>query len=55
MYKKSIEEFNKMDNKPPYVENYGQRFYLFKTGADFSIEMERSVKKAIKDWNEAKY
>ena len=54
MYKKSIEEFNNMKKKPSGVENYGQKFYLFKTGADFSVEMERSVKKAIKDWNEAK-
>lgn len=54
IYRNSIEEFNNMKKKPEDVENYGQKFYLFKTGADFSVEMERSVKKAIKDWNEAK-
>ncbi len=53
MFKTSIEEFNKMEKKPEGVENYGQRFYLFKTGSDFAAEMERSVKIAIKDWNEA--
>ena len=55
MFKIPIEEFKKMEKKPSGVENYGQKFYLFKTGADFSIEMERSVKKAINDWNEAKF
>ena len=54
MFKESIEEFKNMKKKPEGVENYGQKFYLFKTGAEFSIEMERSVKKAIKDWNEAR-
>ena len=54
MFKIPIEEFKKMEKKPSGVENYGQKFYLGKTGADFSIEMQRSVKKAIKDWNEAR-
>jgi len=53
MFKESIENFNKMEKKPLNVENYGQAFYMRKTGSDFAIEMERSVKKAIKDWNEA--
>ena len=53
MFKKNIEAFNNMEKKPSGADNYGQEFYSFKTGADFSIEMERSVKKAIKDWNEA--
>jgi hypothetical protein len=30
--------------------NYGQHFYLRKTGADFSKEMSRSVNVAIRDW-----
>ncbi len=30
--------------------NYGQHMYLRKTGADFSREMRRSVKVAIRDW-----
>lgn len=33
------------------AENYGQLHYSFKTGADFSKEMARSVKEAIKQWN----
>jgi len=53
MFKQSIESFNKLEKKPSNAENYGQAFYLRKTGSDFAIEMERSVKKAIKDWNEA--
>jgi FMN reductase (NADPH) len=32
--------------------NIGQLLYLRKTGADFSAEMRRSVKVAIKDWIE---
>ena len=32
------------------AENMGQEVYLRKTGADFSIEMRRSVKAAIKVW-----
>lgn len=33
------------------AENYAQMHYSFKTGADFSIEMARSVKEALKQWN----
>ena len=32
------------------AENMGQEVYLRKTGANFSIEMRRSVKAAIKKW-----
>lgn len=32
------------------AKNLGQQFYLGKLGADFSKEMRRSVKVAIKDW-----
>lgn len=32
------------------AQNLGQDFYLRKTGADFSKEMRRSVKAAIKKW-----
>ncbi|RLI60588.1 MAG: nitroreductase [Promethearchaeia archaeon] len=53
MFKKYNEEFEKMGNKPSGVENYGQRFYIYKTGSEFAQEMERSVKVVIKDWNEA--
>jgi hypothetical protein len=30
--------------------NFGQHMYLRKFSADFSVEMSRSVKKAIKEW-----
>ncbi len=32
------------------ARNLGQHFYLKKTGAAFSAEMRRSVKKALSDW-----
>lgn len=32
------------------AQNFGQDVYLRKTGADFSIEMRRSVKAALKEW-----
>ena len=32
------------------IENYGQLLYKRKTGAEFSHEMERSVKSALKTW-----
>ena len=33
------------------AENYAQMHYAFKTGADFSIEMARSIKEVLKIWN----
>jgi nitroreductase len=33
-----------------FAKNLGQQFYFGKLGADFSKEMRRSVKVAIKDW-----
>ena len=33
-----------------FAKNLGQQFYFGKSGADFSKEMRRSVKVAIKDW-----
>jgi len=32
------------------AQNLGQNLYLAKLGADFSLEMRRSVKVAIKEW-----
>jgi len=32
------------------AQNMGQQFYLGKIGADFSVEMRRSVKAALKEW-----
>ncbi len=32
------------------AENFGQYMYARKTGADFSIEMRRSVQKMLKNW-----
>jgi len=34
------------------AQNTGQHYYLKKFGADFSIEMNRSVKQAVKSWTE---
>lgn len=39
-----------MDYDKLNVENFGQFMYFQKTGADFSIEMARSVKKALENW-----
>lgn len=39
-----------IDFKKIGVDNYGQFMYLRKTGADFSVEMSRSVKKALENW-----
>lgn len=33
------------------AENYAQMHYAFKTGANFSIEMARSIKEVLKIWN----
>ncbi|MCB2290592.1 nitroreductase family protein [Clostridium sp. CS001] len=33
------------------AENYAQMHYAFKTGADFSLEMTRSIKEVLKVWN----
>jgi FMN reductase (NADPH)/FMN reductase [NAD(P)H] len=59
-----VNEYNRLDPatldeiiKPRYrssypgeAVNYGQAFYARKFAADFSIEMTRSVKKAIESW-----
>lgn len=34
------------------VDNIGQAIYLRKTGSDYAAEMRRSVKVALKDWND---
>ncbi len=41
----SISPHNKFE-----AENFGQYMYARKTGADFSIEMARSVRKALENW-----
>ncbi|HEY5561207.1 MAG TPA: nitroreductase family protein [Clostridiaceae bacterium] len=33
------------------AENYAQMHYAFKTGADFSVEMARSIREVLKNWN----
>jgi len=32
------------------AQNMGQNLYLSKLGADYALEMRRSVKVAIKEW-----
>ena len=52
----SEEDFKEMlkdEERPMTVkeaQNMGQQFYLGKIGADFSVEMRRSVKAALKEW-----
>jgi hypothetical protein len=51
-----LDVFSHMEAHPPITkypknaENFGQAMYARKTGSDFSKEMERSVKVAIKRW-----
>lgn len=40
----------KRDYNIKYAKNLGQTFYFAKLGADYSKEMRRSVKVAIRDW-----
>ena len=51
--KQDFEEMLKDERRPMMVkeaQNMGQQLYLGKIGADFSIEMRRSVKAALKEW-----
>ncbi|MTI49085.1 nitroreductase family protein [Sporosalibacterium faouarense] len=49
MYKNTEKKISK-DNKFQ-AENFGQMMYARKTGSDFSKEMARSVKVALKNWD----
>jgi FMN reductase (NADPH) len=44
----------KRDYNIKYAKNLGQKFYFGKLVADFAIEMRRSVKVAINEWNSKK-
>ena len=52
-----IQDMHKTLNTRPIAgnkynaENYAQMHYAFKTGADFSLEMTRSIKEVLKVWN----
>ncbi len=48
MFVKSNNKLNPMN--PYHANNFGQLMYGRKTGADFSKEMRRSVKEALKNW-----
>lgn len=52
--KECYKEWDKsfMANNPYNGENTGQILYARKTGGDFSLEMTRSVREALKKWNE---
>ncbi|MHA1673625.1 MAG: nitroreductase family protein [Promethearchaeota archaeon] len=50
MYGASDKQYKNNRGANPEYDNVGQFMYFRKTGADFSKEMERSVKLAIKDW-----
>ena len=39
-----------VENNKYNAKNFGQMFYARKIGADFSAEMERSVKEILKNW-----
>ncbi|MBZ9686655.1 nitroreductase family protein [Clostridium estertheticum] len=52
-----IQDMHKTLNNRPITgnkfnaDNYAQMHYAFKTGADFSVEMARSIKEVLKIWN----
>jgi nitroreductase len=51
--KADFEDMLKSDSRKITVkeaENLGQQFYLGKLGAEFTVEMRRSVKVALKEW-----
>ena len=45
---------NKRKINMKHATNLGQEIYLAKLGADFSLEMRRSVKAALKEWTSSK-
>lgn len=50
MFSSWKENFQGVMKENPDIENLGQLMYFRKTGADFSKEMARSVKKVIEEW-----
>lgn len=49
MFTEVDDKFNPKNNVQ--AENYAQQFYIRKTGAEFSKEMARSVRVALKKWD----
>ena len=49
MYKNLDAKFNPKNKYN--AKNYAQMHYAFKTGADFSKEMARSIREVLKIWN----
>lgn len=48
MFERYHNEFN--EHNPFQAQNHAQLMYARKTGADFSLEMARSVRAALKNW-----
>jgi len=44
------DQFSAMGGRPDGIQNFGHYSYLKKFGADFSIEMSRSVKAMLNSW-----
>lgn len=50
MFKENEKHY--IENNKYNAKNFGQMFYARKNGAEFSVEMERSVKEILKTWND---
>jgi nitroreductase len=50
MYRDAQARFLKNGDRPAEIENVGQGMYLRKFGADFSVEMTRSVRAILQAW-----
>ena len=47
-----VERFYPAGKFPPGLDNLAQRYYFQKFSADFSIELNRSVREVLKNWSE---
>ena len=50
MFRARSEQFAAMGERPDGIQNLGHYAYLKKFGADFAIEMSRSVRAMLKSW-----
>jgi hypothetical protein len=50
MFRARSKQFAAMGERPDGIQNLGHYAYLKKFGADFAIEMSRSVRAMLKSW-----
>ena len=53
MYRDMQERFLKNPDRPAGIDNVGQAMYVRKFSADFSVEMTRSVRAILRNWQPA--